>query len=95
MVVAYLNIDNLKFGMTYEEYELLLKSQNNCCDICGKSPKKNGKMLAVDHCHRSKKNRALLCSSCNILIGFIEKNQIPFDKITDYLEKHCVVLVDQ
>jgi hypothetical protein len=76
------------FGITLKEYELKLKNQNGGCAICKRTPKQNKKMLAVDHCHVTGKNRGLLCSSCNILLGFIEKNKLDFSSISGYLTKH-------
>lgn len=76
------------FGITYDEYKKILESQNNVCLICGKTPEQNGKMLAVDHNHSTSKNRGLLCSSCNICIGFIEKNNLDLKRIMWYLEHH-------
>ena len=79
-----------RFGITYAKYQEMLVNQNHCCKICGKTEQENGKMLAVDHCHRTEKIRSLLCSSCNICIGFIEKNKISIKAIEDYLENYEV-----
>lgn len=79
-----------KFGMTFAEYKVRLDEQGNRCIICGRTPEENGKMLAVDHNHKTGKNRALLCSSCNICIGFIEKNALDTKKISEYLLKHNI-----
>lgn len=77
-----------KFGITLEQYKNTLDNQSNQCIICGRTPEENGKMLAVDHNHSTGKNRGLLCSSCNICIGFIEKNKLDVGKISDYLTKY-------
>lgn len=77
-----------RFGISYEEYQTLLAKQNNCCAICKRSEKDNKKMLAVDHCHKTNKIRALLCSSCNICLGFIEKNNLDIHNISAYLDAH-------
>lgn len=77
-----------KFGITYEEYQGMLVEQGGKCAICGKTPEENGKMLAVDHCHKTKQLRSLLCSSCNICIGFIEKNNLSLTNIDNYLKKY-------
>ena len=79
-----------KFGISLSEYNLKLKKQNGRCAICGKTPEQNRKMLAVDHNHVTGKNRGLLCSSCNICIGFIEKNLLDFSAISGYLLRHGV-----
>ncbi len=74
-----------KFGISLVEYQEKLKKQNNSCAICKKTPQENGKMLAVDHNHVTNRNRSLLCSSCNICIGFIEKNKLDSNTIFQYL----------
>lgn len=79
-----------KFGLTYDEYKIKLESQNGVCSICGKSPEQNKKLLAVDHNHVTGKIRGILCSSCNICIGFIEKNNLDFNKIKEYLNQHNI-----
>jgi hypothetical protein len=77
-----------EFGITLDEYNVMLNNQNNGCAICHRTEKENKKMLAVDHSHETMKNRALLCSSCNILIGFIEKNKLNIDDIKNYLNTY-------
>lgn len=78
------------FGITYDEYKEILNKQQGRCAICGKTEEENGKMLAVDHNHETMKNRELLCSSCNILIGFIEKNKLNLRNIENYINKHKI-----
>jgi hypothetical protein len=64
------------FGVTEQEYLDLLSKQNGVCAIC-KQPeivKRLGKLkaLAVDHSHKTDKNRGLLCQRCNIAIGLLQ-----------------------
>jgi Recombination endonuclease VII len=65
-----------KFNMTIEEYNTLLKTQNNQCAIvgCKKQRSSNGKRLAVDHCHKTGKIRGLLCNECNTSLGLLREN---------------------
>lgn len=79
-----------KFGISLQEYEVMLDKQGRKCMICGRTPEENGKALAIDHDHKTGKNRALLCSSCNICIGFIEKNALNISKIATYLTTHNI-----
>jgi len=78
------------FGITYDDYIQILNEQEGKCAICGKTEEENGKMLAVDHCHETNKNRELLCLSCNICIGFIEKNNLNIDDVKNYINKHKI-----
>lgn len=71
------------YGLSIEEYNSLLKLQNNCCAICNKKEQK--KMLAVDHCHSTGKVRGLLCSKCNTAIGLVKENKETLNKMIAYL----------
>ncbi len=82
------------FGLTREDYNEILKSQNHSCAICNKSETavdgKTGtiKKLAVDHCHNSLKIRGLLCWRCNTVIGRAEDDVKLLQNMINYLNKH-------
>jgi len=80
----------IKYGITLEEYEQMLKNQNQCCKICkSKKPGRKGvKRFAVDHCHKTNKVRGLLCMSCNTAIGLLNENPVLFDAAKQYLEEY-------
>ncbi len=65
-----------RYGISVEEYNLLLKKQEGCCAICKtKDPstkRKNTNKFHVDHCHKTGRVRGLLCNSCNTAIGYLE-----------------------
>lgn len=77
-------------SMTEEQYNNLLKSQNNVCAICGKPErrKRDGRVvfLSVDHNHKTGKNRGLLCTSCNSRLAILE-NQRFCEQASAYLLK--------
>jgi len=77
-----------KFGMTMEDYDRLLASQNNGCAICGVEKSKNGKALAVDHCHQTGLIRGLLCMEHNTAIGLFSEDAETMLKAIDYLKKN-------
>lgn len=54
------------YGITVEEYDGLLASQNGVCAFCGRKPAEK-RRHAVDHDHVSGAIRGLLCLSCNKL----------------------------
>ena len=63
-----------KRGITKEIYNEFMIKQNNTCLLCLKECETIGRSgekipLSVDHCHKCKKVRALLCMSCNKAIG--------------------------
>lgn len=76
-----------KYGLNLETYNNLLQSQNNICAICSETCS-SGMQLAVDHCHRTKKVRALLCRRCNQLLGQFDDNINLFKNTVKYLEAH-------
>lgn len=84
-----------KYGITLDEYNFILLSQNNCCRICklpetSKKRTKTGR-LSVDHCHKAEKEgiivvRGLLCSNCNSGIAMMKDDPKILRSATDYLE---------
>jgi len=75
-----------KYGISIDVYESMLKSQNGACMICLK-PEPKEKKLDVDHCHKTGKIRALLCSRCNKAIGLLEDNRYMALNVVYYLDK--------
>jgi hypothetical protein len=60
------------YGITLNEYNEMLESQENRCAICqGDNPKgaKRANTFVVDHCHTTGKVRGLLCHACNRALG--------------------------
>jgi len=76
-----------RMGITYEQYltyvEDLTKKQDNKCAICGQTKK-----LGLDHNHKTKFIRGLLCHSCNVAIGFLQENVIYLKSAINYLKKY-------
>lgn len=76
-----------KFGITLEEYEALLDAQGGVCAICEGGSNGSG-TFAVDHDHRSGKNRKLLCSECNLGLGKFRDSPELLRKAAVYVEAH-------
>lgn len=76
-----------KYGLTYQAYQDLLKSQDYKCAICGLSESTKGKGLSVDHCHTTGKVRGLLCTNCNLGIGSFTDDIQKLKLAISYLEK--------
>lgn len=86
-VIAY-NIKNrlrIKFNLSVEDYDSMLKKQKGVCAICKKSCKSN-RQLAVDHCHKTGKIRGLLCMKCNNALGGFEDNTQLLTRAIAYLK---------
>ena len=58
-----------KYGLAPGDYERMLEAQGGVCAICKREPRSGGRKLHVDHCHRTKKVRGLLCWHCNVGLG--------------------------
>lgn len=59
------------YGLTEEEYDVMLAAQGGGCAMCGKTCR-TGRQLAVDHDHLSGRVRGLLCVTCNQALGVYE-----------------------
>lgn len=85
------NMLKKQYGITLEEYTSMANSQDGVCAICGSpeySTDKDGgpRMMAVDHCHTSKKVRALLCAKCNKALGAFNDSPELLRKAAAYIE---------
>jgi len=78
-----------RYGMSIEEFELLLESQNSKCAICEKGFGEGRREGAcVDHCHETGNVRGLLCFLCNVSIGGFRDDPETVMKAAAYLERH-------
>ena len=76
------------YGVTFEEYQRMFRKQRGKCAICNVSQSDTKKTLAVDHCHKTKKIRALLCTKCNPGLGFFNDDIKLLEKAIKYLKGH-------
>lgn len=72
------------YGITPAQYDEMLARQNGLCAACG-GEQRTGRPLCVDHCHKTKVVRGLLCDACNICAGHIESHR--FERVTAYLAR--------
>jgi hypothetical protein len=82
-----------RYGMTPEEYDAMLKTQNGVCAICSqpettKHKKGTAKSLSVDHDHKTGKRRDLLCHNCNCGLGRFMDDPIRLENAAAYLRRH-------
>ncbi len=79
----------LAYGLTPEDYEVMLQAQNNACAICKTStPTGKWKVFAVDHCHHTMKVRGLLCNECNRGMGLLRDSAKLLRAAADYLDQY-------
>lgn len=79
-----------RYGCTLEEYNKKLIEQEGKCDICGclHNPADKKGRLYVDHCHKSRRVRALLCKHCNSMLGYAKDDVDTLSLAIEYLKKH-------
>ena len=77
-----------KYGMSIDDYNLMLTEQDGCCAICGRHTLELGKTLCVDHNHVTGEVRGLLCGNCNKGIGFLMEDASILSSAIEYLEEH-------
>jgi hypothetical protein len=78
-----------RYGITVEDYEAMLITQDYKCAICGTDKCSSGRNFAVDHDHTTGKVRALLCALCNKALGSFKDNPVIIQSAIDYLKKHA------
>ena len=73
------------YGISLEEYEALLDSQDGVCAICKETPR-NNRFLGVDHDHDTGRVRGLLCTTCNVGLGALHDSVEILRSALAYLE---------
>ena len=76
-----------RYGIEYDEYLALLKTQDNACALCGQKFIEGSRRTStnVDHNHTTGSVRGLLCVSCNTTVGTVESNWIRLFDIVEYI----------
>ena len=81
-----------RYGIGLEEVQKKLDAQGNVCAICSKpiflNVSRSESLAVVDHCHTSKNLRDMLCTPCNLLIGYSQESIDTLKKAIVYLERH-------
>ena len=83
-VIAYSKI-KCRYGLSKEEYNLLLENQDYKCKICGESQINLKRKLCIDHNHNTGEVRGLLCDNCNRLLGNAKDNVEILQNAINYL----------
>ncbi len=74
-----------RYGITVEDFDAMMDTQGGKCYICrADPPNSNKKRLSVDHNHETGEVRGLLCTKCNVMLGWFENNR---DAVEDYLSQ--------
>jgi hypothetical protein len=71
-----------RYHVTPEDVAVMREAQNDRCAICGES-----EPGCVDHCHRTKRVRGLLCRCCNAGLGQFRDRADLLRSAIQYLER--------
>lgn len=78
-----------KYGLTPDQYNQMLVSQNYQCKICGiTAEQERYGTFHVDHDHQTGKVRGLLCHNCNMGLGHYQDDPQLCRVAAAYLEAH-------
>jgi hypothetical protein len=75
-----------KYGLTQDAFDQILAEQGGRCRICG-TDDPGGKGWCIDHCHQSEQVRALMCSGCNMALGYAREDPEILRALADFAEK--------
>ena len=76
-----------RYGISQDEYNGILKHQEYCCAICKRDSRDMTYHLHTDHNHTTGVVRGLLCSPCNVYLGYIKDNPDTYQAGIDYIAK--------
>ena len=88
------NVMKYNYGITLVEYEAMVEAVGNRCESCKRHHDElpPGKYfdtrLYVDHCHKTKEVRGILCFTCNVAMGLVQDNPAMLRSAAEYLERH-------
>jgi hypothetical protein len=74
------------YGITREEYRTMVKRQKGRCAICEKKFRRR-RERGLDHCHYCQFVRGLLCTSCNLGIGYFKDQPDLLRRAAKYLKR--------
>lgn len=77
-----------KYGITHEDYDIMLVMQDNRCAICRTDVPGGRGTFHVDHDHVTGKVRELLCHGCNLMLGAGKDDPKVLSAGADYLTRH-------
>lgn len=88
---AKLNQHLREYGITIEDYDTMLKSQDYKCAICRCRIEDLGKYkyrpLFIDHNHKTGRVRGLLCNNCNFILGHAKDDISILENAIKYLKE--------
>lgn len=75
------------YGISTDQYDLLLQKQNGSCAICRKAAEDFKTRLAVDHNHHTGEIRGLCCNYCNRRLVGRHRDPVLLRRLADYVDQ--------
>jgi hypothetical protein len=75
-----------RYGISYNQKEIMAEKQSNLCAICFKYFSIND--LCVDHNHETNQIRELLCKKCNQAFGMLNEDIQTIENMIKYKKRH-------
>jgi predicted nucleic acid-binding Zn ribbon protein len=80
-----------RYGITRDDYRQAWRRQDGKCAICHQPERtKRNHLLSVDHCHKTKRFRGLLCSHCNRAVGLLGDDPVVMESAARYVRSSYV-----
>lgn len=68
--------------------QAILEEQNHACAICGVHIEESATRFVIDHNHATDAVRGILCSNCNVGLGYFKDQPARLGQAMKYLEDH-------
>lgn len=84
-----------KYGITLDEYKVMFDKNDGRCYSCGEietvidSRSHKVRCLQVDHCHDTGRVRGLLCTRCNLALGYLLNDPAKIERLLKYARDNC------
>ncbi len=78
-----------QYGLTVDDYERMWSAQDGRCKVCRVEMIRGGRTMDavnVDHDHATGRVRGLLCSYCNLALGYAKDDAARLRALADYLD---------
>lgn len=82
-----------RFGLTRADRETMLASQGGRCAVCRTDDPPGehaNRRWHIDHCHKTRRVRAILCANCNNALGFLRESVTTAEAMVEYIRRVCV-----
>ena len=78
-----------KYELTPEQWQEMFSQQGERCATCKSPETAKGKNFHVDHCHKTKKVRGILCHHCNLMLGNAKDDITRLEAAIVYLKERA------